>query len=113
MNATPDPNDGLDPALQAEIDAALGGASFEDLVTDEASDQPTQERGGKRPRREGTVVSIRDREVLIEFGPKLQGVCPLNQFDESPAIGARETFTIDRTDQGLALLRLDQNGFRP
>ena len=65
MNATPDPTDGLDPALQAEIDAALGGASFEDLITDEPGDEPTQERGGKRPRREGIIVAVRDREVLI------------------------------------------------
>jgi small subunit ribosomal protein S1 len=110
MNAIPDPADGLDPALQAEIDAALGNASFEDLVTDEPGDESNQGRGGKRPRREGTIVAIRDREVLIEFGPKLQGVCPVDQFDEPPATGTRETFTIDRTDPNDGVLFCSRRG---
>jgi len=110
MNATPDPTDGLDPALQAEIDAALGGASFEDLITDDAPDHTEPGRGGKRPRREGTIVAIRDREVLIEFGPKLQGVCPVDQFDEPPTVGGRDTFTVDRTDPSDGLLFCSRRG---
>ena len=67
---------GLDPALQAEIDAAIGESSFEDLLEEDAKTSGESGGRGARPRREGTVVSTRDAEVLIEFGPKLQGVCP-------------------------------------
>ena len=55
----------------------LGGASFEDLITDDARNHTEPGRGGKRPRREGTIVAIRDK-VLIEFDFKLQGVCPVD-----------------------------------
>ncbi|MCH2149365.1 MAG: S1 RNA-binding domain-containing protein [Phycisphaerales bacterium] len=106
MNTTPDPVDPLDVDLQAEIDAALGHASLEDLVFEETP-QPT---GGKRPRREGVIVAVRDREALIEFGPKLQGVCPVDQFDQPPTVGARETFIIDREDRDSGILFCSRRG---
>ncbi|MDG2199610.1 MAG: S1 RNA-binding domain-containing protein [Phycisphaerales bacterium] len=95
---------GLDPQLQAEIDAALGEASFEDMLEQDAKAAPRASARGARPRREGVVVSIRDAEVFIEFGPKLQGVCPLSQFKEPPAPGTRETFVIEREDANDGML---------
>ena len=105
MNTTPDPVDPLDVDLQAEIDAALGHASLEDLVFEETP----QATGGKRPRRDGIVVAVRDREALIEFGPKLQGVCPVDQFDEPPTVGARDTFIIDREDLGYRFRLMERD----
>lgn len=95
---------GLDPALQAEIDAAIGESSFEDLLQEDAKTTGGSGGRGARPRREGTVVSTRDAEVLIEFGPKLQGVCPLSHFKEPPAPGFKETFVIERQDAGDGML---------
>ena len=95
---------GLDPALQAEIDAAIGESSFEDLLEEDAKTSGESGGRGARPRREGTVVSTRDAEVLIEFGPKLQGVCPLSHFKEPPAPGTKETFVIERQDAGDGML---------
>ena len=95
---------GLDPALQAEIDAAIGESSFEDLLEEDAKTTGGSGGRGARPRREGTVVSTRDAEVLIEFGPKLQGVCPLAHFKEPPAPGLKETFVIERQDAGDGML---------
>lgn len=95
---------GLDPALQAEIDAAIGESSFEDLLQEDAKTSGGSGGRGARPRREGTVVSTRDAEVLIEFGPKLQGVCPLSHFKEPPAPGTKETFVIERQDAGDGML---------
>ena len=116
MNPDPDQNaadeasqearhgSGIDPALQAEIDAAIGASSFEDLLREEAKSSDGSGERGARPRREGTVVSTRDAEVLIEFGPKLQGVCPLSHFKEPPAPGTRESFVIERQDAGDGML---------
>ena len=95
---------GLDPALQAEIDAAIGESSFEDLLQEDAKTSGGSGGRGARPRREGTVVSTRDAEVLIEFGPKLQGVCPLSHFKEPPVPGTKETFVIERQDAGDGML---------
>ena len=52
----------MDPALEAEIEAALGEMSVADIDQPPA---PTATRGS-RPEREGTVVQIRGQEVLVE-----------------------------------------------
>ncbi|HBZ97055.1 MAG TPA: hypothetical protein DEO57_04345, partial [Phycisphaerales bacterium] len=84
--------------------AAIGESSFEDLLEEDAKTTGGSGGRGARPRREGTVVSTRDAEVLIEFGPKLQGVCPLAHFKEPPAPGLKETFVIERQDAGDGML---------
>jgi small subunit ribosomal protein S1 len=106
MNATPDHVDPLDADLQAEIEAALGQSSLEDLMIEDPKETPR----GTQPKREGLIVAVRDREALIEFGPKLQGICSVDQFDEPPVIGARDTFTINREDPNDGLLYCSRRG---
>ncbi|MBM44059.1 MAG: 30S ribosomal protein S1, partial [Phycisphaerae bacterium] len=67
-------------------------------------------RSGKRPEREGTIVSVRGNEVFIEFGPKLQGTCPLDHFEEAPSPGTREKFTIEREDRDDGMLICSRRG---
>ena len=102
----PDPGDEFDQQLQNEIDAAIGETSLEDLVDQELADG----RSGKRPEREGTIVSVRGKEVFIEFGPKLQGSCPLDHFDETPSPGMRDTFMIEREDHDDGMLICSRRG---
>jgi small subunit ribosomal protein S1 len=95
----------MDPALEAEIEAALGDLSMADI-----DDPPPTPSRGARPQREGTVVQVRGQEVLVEFGPRTSGVCPLSAFDAPPALGARLTFTIERRDLDDDLLILSRKG---
>jgi small subunit ribosomal protein S1 len=95
----------MDPALEAEIEAALGNLSMADI-----DDPPPTPSRGARPQREGTVVQVRGQEVLVEFGPRTSGVCPLSAFDAPPALGARLTFTIERRDLDDDLLILSRKG---
>ncbi|MDP6480103.1 MAG: S1 RNA-binding domain-containing protein [Phycisphaerales bacterium] len=97
----------MDPALEAEIEAALGEMSIADIDGPPAKEPTT--RGG-RPEREGTVVQVRGQDVLVEFGPRTSGVCPLSAFDSPPALGAKLTFTIERRDLDDDLLILSRKG---
>ncbi|HRQ76718.1 MAG TPA: S1 RNA-binding domain-containing protein [Phycisphaerales bacterium] len=102
-----DPRTDLDARLEAEINAALGDMSLEDML-DEA-DRPRQARGD-RERKTGTIVSIHGDDVFVEFGPKSQGMCSLMQFPEPPALGTRMEFNVDRFDKNEGLLILSRVG---
>jgi small subunit ribosomal protein S1 len=97
----------MDAKLEAEIEAALGDMSVEDML--DYADKPRPARG-ERERKIGTVVSIHGGEVFVEFGPKSQGICPLTQFEEPPASGQRMEFIVDRYDRDEGLLLLSREG---
>lgn len=103
-----DPRTDLDARLEAEIQAALGDMSLDDMLdmTDPAASSASPERLAKR----GTVVSVHGDDVFIEFGPKSQGVCPLMHFDEPPSVGDKLDFIVDRFDQEEGLLLLSRAG---
>ena len=97
----------LDPALEAEIEAALQNVSMAEIDAPEPTTHPTR---GARPERQGTVVQIRGEEVLVEFGPRTSGVCPLSAFESAPPLGSKHTFTIDRRDADDDMLILSRRG---
>ncbi len=121
---TPDPKkssaSSLDSKLEAEIEAALGDMSLDDMmdVSDTkraAPAAPGQQVGGRgggsqREEKTGLIVDVRDREVYVEFGPKSQGVCPLDHFSEPPQPGTKENFLVDRYDRKEGLLILTRPG---
>jgi ribosomal protein S1 len=87
----------MDESLDAEIAAALGGMSIDDLVGDDPAPKVSIGSDGRRTRN-GVVVGIHDKEVMIEFGPKSQGICPISQFEEPPAKGSSHDFVVERFD---------------
>lgn len=97
----------MDDALDAEIQAALGDMSVEDML--DYADRPAPARG-EREYKTGTVVNIHADDVFVEFGPKSQGICPLSQFTEKPAPGDRLDFVVDRFDKNDGLLILSRQG---
>ncbi len=93
-------------SLESEIAAALAGVDLMALANESTPATGTRINleGGRRTRT-GQIVSIRNREVLVEFGPKKQGVCPLSQFDEAPTEGSTAEFLVERLDsEGLYVL---------
>jgi small subunit ribosomal protein S1 len=101
--------------LDREVAAALGGLSIEQLMEQSAAakvpmpaapaggpkmDPGRPVRGGRpSPRRihedhinpdnikHGKVTAIREGNVFIDLGGKSQGICPLEQFDQTPETG--------------------------
>ncbi len=102
-------SDDLDAKLEAEIEAALGDMNLEDMI--EMAERPKESARGDRPRaKTGVVVGIHREDVMVEFGPKSQGVCPKSDFDNPPTIGERYEFMITRFDKKEGLLLLSRSG---
>ncbi|MHC4427624.1 MAG: 30S ribosomal protein S1 [Planctomycetota bacterium] len=101
--------DELDAKLQAEIEAALGDMSLEDML--DVADQPPPRAGSAGPSmKTGRIVRIHRDDVFVEFGPKSQGVCPRSQFDNPPTVGEVMPFVVDRFDAKEGLLILSRHG---
>ena len=103
--AAPTPRTGLDSGLEAEIARALGEMSVEELLN-----TPEVDRRSGKERRRGLIVSIHDGEALVEFGPKMQGICPLDQFDAPPQTGTEAEFIIERFNRAESLYILRREG---
>ena len=92
----------LGKKLEEEIAAALGDASIEDLLVDQPKNR---QKRGSREMKSGIVAAIHGSNILVEFGPRLQGCCPTTQFEELPQLGEKLDFVIERRDQdGMLVL---------
>ncbi len=107
----------MDRELQAEIEAALGDMSLEDLVqADSPTAAPRAAQAESRPRLEpgarltGVIARVGRDDVFVELGPKMQGVCPLQQFEENPQAGASIEFIVNRVDRREGLVHLGLAG---
>ena len=89
--------------LQNEIEQALAGINLQELDMDRAA-QEGKARDSKLVK--GTVVGVSKPDVILELGPRSQGVCPLSEFDEAPSIGSIHDFTLAGTSDGLSVLSL-------
>ena len=95
--------------LEQEIADALAGVDLMALSEESPAPAPGDRiklDGGRRTKT-GRIALIRGGDVLVEFGPKRQGVCPLSQFETEPAIGSEVEFLVARLDaEGLFVLSL-------
>lgn len=97
-----------DAKLDAQIDAALGGLSDEDLYGFNKP-KPAESTADKGSRR-GRIISIDKDSVFVDFGGKSQGIVPLIQFEEEPKIGQELEFSVERYDPEEGLLILTRKG---
>jgi len=108
----------MDRELQAEIDAALGDMSLEDLIGGAAPGGRSPRAGaGKRiPRLEpgvrltAAVTRLGLEDAFIELGPKMLGVCSLLQFEHKPEVGEEIDFIVNRVDWRQGLVDLGRAG---
>ena len=86
-----------DAQLEKEIADALGDQSLEQIMQEtEAPRAPRRKTNDDAVNtRIGTIAGVRGKEVLVEFGAKLQGVCDTEQFEKVPRVGERVEFVID------------------
>lgn len=116
-DSTPSPKTSPNPAsspstegnLEQEIADALAGVDLMALSEESPAPVPGDRiklDGGRRTKT-GRIALIRGGDVLVEFGPKRQGVCPLSQFEKEPEIGSEVEFLVARLDaEGLFVLSL-------
>lgn len=99
----------LDPALQRELDEALGDMSIEDLLAaEETAESETRAEGV----RVGTVLDIQGDDIFVDLGGKTQGLLPAQQYADEPLpeIGAPVEVTIEGYDDADGLLLLSREG---
>jgi ribosomal protein S1 len=73
----------------------------------QSDDTPTPRRGRDRaPKRtyRGTVVGLNKDDVIVELGPRLQGVAKSSEFDRPPEVGQSFEFSLKGQEDGLWLL---------
>jgi len=118
----------LDPETQAEIDAMLSDRSIDSLMdrddtpapddqpqsTDQMMDSATAAPRSRMLRSKdkstGVIIQVTNEEVLVELGPKQEGVCPIAQFDSVPKCGDRMEFTVLRFNRNEGLYVLIRAG---
>jgi small subunit ribosomal protein S1 len=72
----------LERDLEKHIQDALGGADMEQLFGEgQRGRKPGQPEPGPR---KGRVISVRGKDVFIDVGGRIQGVMPVDQFEEGP-----------------------------
>ncbi|QDV07450.1 30S ribosomal protein S1 [Planctomycetes bacterium Poly30] len=97
-------------SLDKEIEDALNGVDLQALGARPEDDSPSA--GGKRRSKSddlmpGTVSGISGDDVVIDLGPRMQGICALTEFDEPPAVGQEFRFmNRGRDDDDLWILSL-------
>src|ERR1035437_8460285 len=101
----------LDPALEKEINDALGDISIDKLIDDKAAARPSAAPAAKGMRHGRIVrVDLAKNEVMVDFGGKDQGVCPLMQFEVEPTEGQELDFVVVRRDPKEDILVLSLKG---
>jgi len=102
----------LDDGLQAELDAALGDLSIEDILEAEKADESPGTRATGEGVRRGRVVSIQGDDLFVNMGGRSEGVLPADQFSDEPlpAIGDLVEVVISGYDASEGLLRLSRQG---
>lgn len=98
---TPDPKDSLD----REIADALDGV---DLQAIDQEDTPSPARGGKDKLWKGVVAGVSADDVIVELGPRMQGVVSLREFEEPPKVGDVHKFVLRGREDELWLLSLTE-----
>src|SRR5262249_9526753 len=89
---------------EKDIQDALGGADMDQLVGEgQRGRKPGQPEPGPR---KGRVISVRGKDVFIDVGGRIQGVMPVDQFEEGlPAPGTEVEVHIEGYDPDGLLVR--------
>lgn len=98
-----------DAELEQEIAAALGDDSVMDMVEQSAAPSPIAQ-AGDHAMAEGQIVAIHDDDVFVDLGGKSQGVVPLTQFKQKPALGSRMEFVVEGVLGDEGLIKLSRQG---
>ena len=98
----PSIRDSLPPDLEQEIDAALGDATLDELVSLGAAED-VGELLDTDSRCRATVIKIHGDNVFFSLGGRDQGVASVRQFKEPPLVGAQLEIVVTgiNADDGL------------
>ena len=84
---TPPPVD-----LDREIADALGDIDLQSIGSEEEEQQ--QAKAGGERLWTGVVAGVHGDDVIVELGPRMQGVASLREFEEAPEVGSSHQFVV-------------------
>ncbi|MBI5364366.1 MAG: S1 RNA-binding domain-containing protein [Planctomycetes bacterium] len=87
--------------LSREIDAALEGMNLQEIDLRKKDGTPGRKGGGEAKVLRGAVAGISGKDVIIELGPRSQGVIPLAEFETPPKAGEVFEFTMHGREDDL------------
>lgn len=90
--------------ISNEIDSALEGINLQEFDLEPIAGAKGSSPKQKGSLQEGTIVGVDHQDVIVELGPRIQGVISVNEFDEPPKIGETFRFTMVGREDGLWLL---------
>jgi predicted RNA-binding protein with RPS1 domain len=98
----------LSPELEAELEAALGNATLDELISAETAGPATPEALEPESRLKGRVLRIFRDNVFVDLGGRNQGVLAFHQLEHEPEIGAELDVVVTKLnpDDGLYELTL-------
>ncbi len=100
----------VEEAVQAEaVEAPVAEAEEEESFADFYNREMKDIRRGSRVK--GTVVQIRDNELLVDIGGKSEGLLPSNQLMEEEAANIREKFAIGDEIEVIVLKKENKEGY--
>jgi small subunit ribosomal protein S1 len=101
----------LDDQIEAELQAAMGGLSENELYGDPKQRRAKPVPGAER-KQTGKVIAIHGGDVFVDMpGQRSQGVLSLQQFDgQTPAIGSEVEFEVEGYVPGEGLIQLTRKG---
>ena len=89
-----------DRDLSHEIDAALDGMNLQELDLPERGGGPKRRGPGGEVVR-GAVAGMSGNDVIVELGPRMQGVLNVNEFETPPKVDEVFEFTLHGREDGL------------
>jgi small subunit ribosomal protein S1 len=100
-------NEKLNEELEAEIAAAFGDMSAEEMMMASA-DAAGPKVAGEAGRVHGRIIGVRGEDVFVALGGKAEGVLPLSEFPEDapPDAGQEMDFVNHGPDPASGMLRL-------
>ncbi len=111
MTTNPHNSSRSEDPLSREIDAALEGVNLQDIGAGGAARTGPARTGGARPPRgdglrtqKGVVVGVSGDDVIVELGPRMQGVAPLASFETIPTVGETFEFVLRGREDDLWIL---------
>lgn len=96
-----------DDSLDKEIEAALSGVDLQSFGKNQDEDAPSSRgKGGRDELMPGTVSGISGDDVIVDLGPRMQGVANISEFDDAPKVGDTHRFMLRGREDDLWLLSL-------
>ena len=89
--------------LDREIEAALDGVDLQAVDSSKSAEDSKHDNLWS-----GVVAGISGDDVIIELGPRRQGVAPLAEFEEPPQVGETHRFAVRGREDELWLLSLTE-----